>query len=177
MLFNSTFGTNGFSAGLAVGVDFVADVLLAAGNPLHNDISGKGVLKRDLLVCSSWLHPTVCSSTKSAHVVVAVHTVHGGILVIAGIALDHPVDISLVGLGGLDQGVNEGVAGEECNPAETGEGEGSTALVAAEVGRLGLGSELLGLETAKAEGVQAEKGAGVIEDIVTSGTWSACRLC
>jgi len=97
-----TPGTNGFRASLAVGVDFVANVLLAAGNPLHNDISGKGVLKRDLLVCSSWLHPTVCSSTKSAHVVVAVHTVHGGILVIAGIALDHPVDISLVGLGRLD---------------------------------------------------------------------------
>jgi len=35
--------------------------------------------------------------------------------------------------------------------------------VAAEVGRLGLGSELLGLETTKAEGVQAGKGAGVIE--------------
>ena len=44
--------------------------------------------------------------------------------------------------------------------------EGSTALVAAEVGRLGLGSELLGLETAKAEGVQAEKGAGVIEGLL-----------
>jgi len=38
--------------------------------------------------------------------------------------------------------------------------------MAAEVGRLGLGSELLGLETAKAEGVQAEKGAGVIEGLL-----------
>jgi len=36
----------------------------------------------------------------------------------------------------------------------------------AEVGRLGLGSELLGLKTAKAEGVQAEKGAGVIEGLL-----------
>ena len=45
-------------------------------------------------------------------------------------------------------------------------GEGSTAQVAAEVRRLGFGSELLGLETAKAEGVQAGKGAGVIEGLV-----------
>ena len=90
---------------------------------------------------------------------------HGGVIILAKVALDHPVDVSLVGLGELDQGGDEGVAGEECNPAETGEGEGSTALMAAEVGRLGLGSELLGLETAKAEGVQAEKGAGVIEGL------------
>ena len=38
--------------------------------------------------------------------------------------------------------------------------------MAAEVGRFGLGSELLGLKTAKAEGVQAEKGAGVIEGLL-----------
>ena len=88
----------------------------------------------------------------------------GSVLVLTSIALDHPVDVSHVGLGGLDQGVDEGVAGEECNSAETGEGEGSTALVATEVRRLGHGSELLGLETAKAEGVQAGKGA-VIEGL------------
>jgi len=99
-------------------------------------------------------------------VLVAVHAVHGGILVVASLTFDHSVDVSLVGLGGLDQGVDEGVAGEEGNPAETGEGEGSTALVAAEVGRLGLGSELLRLETAKAEGVQAGKGARVVKDLV-----------
>jgi len=38
--------------------------------------------------------------------------------------------------------------------------------VATEVGRLGLGGELLGLETAKAEGVEAGKGAGVIEGLL-----------
>jgi len=38
--------------------------------------------------------------------------------------------------------------------------------VAAEVRRLGLGSELLGLETAKAEGVEAGKGTGVIEGLL-----------
>jgi len=37
--------------------------------------------------------------------------------------------------------------------------------VAAEIRRLGLGSELLGLKTAKAEGVQAGKGAGVIKGL------------
>ena len=87
------------------------------------------------------------------------------IFVATPIALDHSVDVSLMGLGGLDQGVDEGVAGEECNPAETGEGEGSTALVA-EVRRLGLGCELLGFKTTKAEGVEAEKGAGVIEGLL-----------
>ena len=39
-------------------------------------------------------------------------------------------------------------------------------MVATKVGRLGHGSELLGLETAKAEGVQAEKGTGVIEGLL-----------
>jgi len=38
--------------------------------------------------------------------------------------------------------------------------------VAAKGRRLGLGSELLGLETTKAEGVEAEKGAGVIEGLL-----------
>ena len=52
------------------------------------------------------------------------------------------------------------------NPTETGEGEGSTALVATEVGRLGHGSELLGFETTKAEGVKAGKGARVIKGLV-----------
>jgi len=38
--------------------------------------------------------------------------------------------------------------------------------VAAKVRRLGLGGGLLGLETAKAEGMQAGKGAGVVEGLV-----------
>ena len=38
--------------------------------------------------------------------------------------------------------------------------------MAAEVRRLGLGSELLRLETTEAEGVQAGKGARVIERLV-----------
>ena len=45
-----TPSTNGFRASLAVGVDFITNVLLAAGNPLHSGISGKGVLKGNLLV-------------------------------------------------------------------------------------------------------------------------------
>ena len=51
MLFGDAKRTNSVVAGLAVGVDLHADVFLAAGNPLHNGISGKGVLKGDLLVC------------------------------------------------------------------------------------------------------------------------------
>ena len=50
MFLHSTHRTNSVVAGLAVGVDLHADVFLAAGNPLHNGISGKGVLKGDLLV-------------------------------------------------------------------------------------------------------------------------------
>ena len=38
--------------------------------------------------------------------------------------------------------------------------------MAAEVRRLGLGGELLGLKAAKTEGVQAGKGAGVIEGLL-----------
>ena len=166
MFLDATFGANGFSAGLAVTVNFVTNVLLAAGNPLHGGISCKGVLKRDLLVRGCGFSSLVNTSARWSKVFIAVNAVHSRILVIAEVALDHPVDVSPVGLGRLDQGVDEGVAGKECNSAETREGEGSTALVAAEVGRLGLGSELLGLETAKAEGVQAEKGTGVIEGLL-----------
>ena len=57
--FAQTPGTNGFSAGLAVGVDFHADVFLAAGNSLHAGISGKGLVKGDLLVHGRHLPPFV----------------------------------------------------------------------------------------------------------------------
>ena len=165
VLFNSTLGTDSVVARLAVGVDFVTDVLLAAGNPLHGGSSGKGVLKGDLLVSRGDLGFLVTLGASWAKVLCALNTTHGRVSFLTNIALDHPVDVSRVGLGRLDQGVDEGVAGEECNPAETGEGEGSTALVAAEVRRLGLGGELLGLKAAKTEGVQAGKGAGVIEGL------------
>ena len=49
--------------------------------------------------------------------------------------------------------------------------------MAAEVRRLGLGSGLLGLETTKAEGVQAGKGAGVIEGLVAHGTFGQLVDC
>ena len=42
--------------------------------------------------------------------------------------------------------------------------------MAAEVGRLGLGSELLGFETTKAEGVKAGKGAWVVKGFVAHRT-------
>ena len=53
-------------------------------------------------------------------ILLAVNAMNSRIFVATSIALDHPVDVSLVGLGSLDQRVDEGVAGEECNPAETG---------------------------------------------------------
>jgi len=161
-----TPGTNGFRASLAVAVDFHANVLLAAGNPLHSGIFGKGVLKGDLLMSRCGFASLVPTRARHAKVLTALNTVHGGVIILAEVALDHPVDVSPVGLGGLDQGVDEGVAGKECNSTKTGEGEGSTALVAAEVRRLGHGSELLCLETAKAEGMQARKAAGVIEGLL-----------
>ena len=49
--------------------------------------------------------------------------------------------------------------------------------MAAEVRRLGLGSELLRLETTKTEGVQAEKGAGVIEGLVAHRTLGQLLDC
>ena len=47
---NGTHGTDGFGAGLAKGVDFVPDVLLAVGYPLHLDFSLQRIMKRDQLV-------------------------------------------------------------------------------------------------------------------------------
>ena len=166
MISNSTLGTDGIGAGLAVSVDLHANVFLAAGNPLHGGISGQGFLKGDLLMSGCGFAFFVRNEAGRSNVFVAVNAVHGGIFLLAEVTLDHPVDVPLIGLGKLDQGVDEGVAGKECNSAQTGEDEGSTALVATEVRRLGHGSELLGLETAKAEGVQAGKGAGVIEGLV-----------
>ena len=95
-------------------------MLLAAGNPLHGGISGQGFLKGDLLMSGCGFAFFVRNEAGRSNVFVAVNAVHGGIFVLAEVALDHPVDVSPVGLGRLDQGVDEGVAGEECNPAETG---------------------------------------------------------
>ena len=108
-------------------------------------------------------HFLVSPGASWAQVFIVVDAVHGGILVLAEIALYHTVDVSLVDLGRLDQGVHEGIAGVRPNSVDSRKGERSLALVTAEARKLGLGSELLGLETAKAEGVKAGKGAGVFE--------------
>ena len=92
-------GTESIMAGLAVGVDLHANVLLAAGNPLHGGISGKGLLKGDLLVSGCGLAFLVPFGAAGAKILAALQTVHCGILVIADITLDHPVDVSRVGLG------------------------------------------------------------------------------
>jgi len=92
-------GTESIMAGFTVGVDLHANVLLAAGNPLHGGISGKGIFKGDLLVGSGEFGFLVPFGAAGAKVLAALHTVHCGILVIADITLDHPVDVSRVGLG------------------------------------------------------------------------------
>jgi len=142
-------------------------VLLAAGNPLHGGISGKGLLKRNLLVRSRSFHFPVGDEARWSNVFVAVHAVHGGVLFPASIALHYPIDISLVRLRGLDQGVDEGIAGVRPNSADSGKSERSLALVTAEARRLGQRSELLDFETGNAKGMQAGKGAGVIEGPLT----------
>ena len=79
------------------------------------------VLKGDLMVLGRYFHVLVGCGAVGSKEFIAVNAVHRCIFVsLASIALNHPVDVSLVGLGRLDQGVDEGVAGEECNPAETG---------------------------------------------------------
>ena len=50
VLLAQTERANSIVASLAVSVDFVTNVLLAAGNPLRRGISRKGLLKGDLLV-------------------------------------------------------------------------------------------------------------------------------
>jgi len=99
MFFHSAHCADGFSASLAVGVDFITNVLLAAGNPLHSGISGKGVLKGDLLVSGCGLAFLVPFGAAGAKILAALHTTHGRVSFLADIALDHSVDVSLVGLG------------------------------------------------------------------------------
>ena len=99
MLFGDAKRTNSVVAGLAVSVDLHANVLLAAGNPLHGDISGKGLLKGDLLVSGCGLAFLVPFGAAGAKILTALHTVHGRIFDVAEVTLDHPVDVSLVGLG------------------------------------------------------------------------------
>ena len=169
MILDATFGANGFSAGLAVAVDFISDVLLTAGNPLHGGISCKGLLKGDLLVRGCGFGFLVSPGAGRAQVFIVVDAVHGGILIFAKITLNHPVDVSLVGLGRFEQGGDKGIAGIGSNSTDR-VSEGCPALMAAEVGRTGLGSGLLGLKTGKAEGVQASKGAWFIEGVVANGT-------
>jgi len=60
VLLAQTLQANRIIAGLAVGVDFITDVLLATGNPLYGGISGKGLLKGDLMVHGRHFHPSVC---------------------------------------------------------------------------------------------------------------------
>jgi len=95
--------TDGIVAGLAVGVDLGADVFLAARNPLDWGISGQSLFKKDLLVRSGGLALFVGNETRWSNMLITVHAVDGGILILAEIALHHSVDVSLVGLGGLDQ--------------------------------------------------------------------------
>ena len=145
-------------------------MFLAAGNPLHGGISCPGLLNWNLLVRSRSFHFPVGDEARWSNVFIAVNAVHGGVLFPASIALDHSIDISLGGLGRLDQGVDEDTAGVRSNSADIRKGERSLALVTAEARKLGLGSELLGLKTTKAEGVQARKRAGVVEGLLAHRT-------
>ena len=95
------------------------------------------------------------SGTASAEVLTALNTVHGAILLLTDIALDHLVDVSLVGLGRFHQRVDEGVVGVSSNSLNCLRAKGHSALMTAEIRRVGHGRGLLGLETGKAEGMQA----------------------
>ena len=90
------------------------------------------------------------SRTPGAEVLTALNTVHGAIL-LTDIALDHLVDVSLVGLGRFHQRVDEGVAGVSSNSLNCLGAKGHSALMTAGVRRMGQGKGLLGLETSKAE--------------------------
>jgi len=132
MFLNCTFGANGFSAGLAVAVDFHANVLLAAGNPLDDGISGQGVFNGNLLVSSSGLASLVQLRAALAEIFVVIDAVRGGIFVFTEIALHHPVDITSGILLGLGERVDEGNALKRLDSTGRGRCEGSLALVATE---------------------------------------------
>jgi len=99
VLFGDAKRTNSVFAGLAVSVDLHANVFLAAGDPLHGGISGKGVLKGDLRVSSRSFAFFVRNEAGRSNVFAAVNTVHGGNFFLAKITLDHSVDVSPLGLG------------------------------------------------------------------------------
>jgi len=110
VLLDCTPGANGFSACLAVGVDFDANVLLAAGNPLYGGISGTIVVKGDLLVRGSEFSSFVSTRASRPITLLALNTAHGGILLVTSITLDLAArELSLLSAGS-DKGVDEGAA-------------------------------------------------------------------
>ena len=105
-------------------------------------------------------------NTHRPHILTTVGAVHRAILLVASLALDHPIDIPLNRLGRFHERADEGIAGVFSNSAESRRSKGCPALMAAEISRC-----LLAFKTYKAEGVQAGKGARVSEQLVAHRTF------
>jgi len=97
----------------------------------------------------------VPSGTASAEVLITFNTKHGAVFILAEIALHRLVHISHFRIGRFHQRVDEGVAGICSYSLHFLRAKGHSALMTAEIRRVGQGKGLLGLETGKAEGMQA----------------------
>ena len=94
VLLAQTLRADGVGTGFAVGVNFYSEVFLAAGNPLHDGISGQGVFNGNLLVSSSGLASLMQLGAALAEIFAVIDAVRGGIFVFTEIALHHPVPVS-----------------------------------------------------------------------------------
>jgi len=103
VLFDATLGTNGFSAGLAVTVDFVTNMFLAARDSFDSGVACHSFVKGDLLVACREFSSPVRNKTSWSKIFLAIYAVHCGILFSTSVAWDHSVDIPHVVLDRLDQ--------------------------------------------------------------------------
>ena len=161
MLLAQTESANSVVAGLAIGVDLHSDVLLAAGYPFHLDFSLQRIMKRNQLVRGRRLHSSVGRHTDNPKILTTVSAVHGGILLVASLALDLVRILHRAGEGSRKR-VDEHTGCQFLHPIVGGLAHLASELV--------WGIEFILLEAFEAEGVQAAKGLWVLDSLMAEGT-------
>jgi len=168
VLLDATFGADGFSAGLAVGVDFHANVLLTAGNPLHLHFPLQHIMNRDQLVSRSRVKLPMDSKTGESHILTTLGAVHRRILLTASLTF-HLVDILHRGGEGSREGVNEHTSSEGLHSL--------VGRLAHLTPRLLTQIALVFLKAFLTERVQAGKGLGLLDSLVAEGTLDQLGYC
>jgi len=103
---------NGVVAGLAIGVDFGANVGLAAGNPLHLYFPLKHIVNRDQLVRGGHFPLAVCMKTGGSHISATLGAVHRRILLLTASLTFHLVHVLHRRGKGSREGVDEHTSSE-----------------------------------------------------------------